>query len=30
VAVEQGARIAPNVFSRLSDLDALVGGLKDA
>lgn len=27
VAVEQGARIAPNVFSRLSDLDALVEGL---
>ena len=28
VAVEQGARIAPNVFSRLSDLDGLVEGLK--
>ncbi len=28
VSVEQGARIAPNVFSRLSDLDALVEGLK--
>jgi len=27
VAVEQGARIAPNVFSRLSDLDALLQGL---
>ena len=30
VAVEQGARIAPNVFSRISDLDALVEALKDA
>jgi selenocysteine lyase/cysteine desulfurase len=29
VAVEQGARIAPNVFTRLSDLDLLVRGIRD-
>ena len=28
VGVEQGARIAPNVFTRLSDLDLLVEGIK--
>jgi selenocysteine lyase/cysteine desulfurase len=29
VAVEQGARIAPNVFTRLSDLDLLVQGIQE-
>jgi selenocysteine lyase/cysteine desulfurase len=29
VGVEQGARIAPNVFTRLSDLDLLVEGIKE-
>ncbi|HKJ01656.1 MAG TPA: aminotransferase class V-fold PLP-dependent enzyme [Longimicrobiales bacterium] len=29
VAVEQGARIAPNVFTRLGDLDLLVRALKE-
>ena len=29
VAVEQGARIAPNVFSRLSDLDLLAGAVRE-
>jgi len=30
VAVEQGARIAPNVFTRLEDLDLLVRALKES
>ena len=29
VGVEQGARIAPNVFTRLSDLDLLVQGIQE-
>jgi selenocysteine lyase/cysteine desulfurase len=29
VGVEQGARIAPNVFTRLSDLDLLVRGIQE-
>ena len=29
VGVEQGARIAPNVFTRLSDLGLLVEGIKE-
>jgi selenocysteine lyase/cysteine desulfurase len=29
VGVEQGARIAPNVFTRLSDLDLLVKGIQE-
>ncbi len=29
VGVEQGARIAPNVFTRLSDLDLLAEGIKE-
>ena len=29
VGVEQGARIAPNVFTRLSDLDLLAQGIQE-